>query len=70
MPDANGRFRSAFFTLSVERWAAIFGQPPVPEDCDCEHYSECDESEGCVELEPEIEFAPDPSIDGAYFIPE
>ena len=64
MPDSNGQFKSAFYHLTVERHTAIFGKA---DECDCEHYTDCDESENCKELEPEIEFAPDPSIDGAWF---
>lgn len=66
MPDSQGNFRSAFYSLSFERHRLIFGK----EECDCEHYTDCDERDGCKELEPEIEFAPDPSIDGAYFVPD
>jgi hypothetical protein len=65
VPDANGNFRSAFYGLSAERHRLIFG-----EECDCAHHVECDEREGCKGLESEIEFAPDPSIDGAWFEPE
>lgn len=57
MPDAHNNFKSAFYGLTEERHRAIFGPDDEPE-LDTE------------EPEWEIVWDPDPSLDGATFIPE
>lgn len=43
MPTADGRFRSAFYSLSDEEYARIFG-----DECDCAHPLDCQNRDlGC-----------------------
>lgn len=56
MPDANDNFKAAFYNLSPERYAKIFGDPWDPDP---------------VEIDPpEMVWEPPPELDGAHFTPE
>lgn len=55
MPEADGRIRPAFYSLSEEEWERIFGPEEDEPELDTD------------EPEYDIVWTPDPSLDGAWF---
>lgn len=63
MPDADGKFRGAFFR--AESWTRVFApNPPCPQ-------TECPGSNPCEKCNPVvITWEPEWDLDGAVFTPE